>query len=61
MRPIRAWNPLPQIEHMWVGVWCWMVAALALRVSRFFSAVAVPRSSAVRAPMAVRGAPGGAV
>ena len=52
MRSIRAWNPLPQVGHMWVGVSCWILAALALRVSRFFSAVL--RSSTDRAPMTIR-------
>lgn len=48
-----AWSHLPQVGKMWVGVRCWMLAVLALRISCFFSAVVILRYSAAWAPMAV--------
>ena len=41
MRPILAWNPLPQVGHMRIGVVCRLLANLALCVSHFFSAASV--------------------
>ena len=36
VRPIGVWNPLPQVAHMWIGVVCWLIAALALHISFLF-------------------------
>ena len=50
MSPILAWKSLPHVGQEWLGVADEVLAALALRNARLFSATVVLSTSAALAP-----------